>query len=78
MKLLAFDVEEGETDTSCNKDKLEINDKNKSKMTLCGQYKEFKEFNLINNSNDLAINFSSDDSITRRGFLINVKTINGK
>jgi hypothetical protein len=77
FELLEFDVEEGESMNLCNKDKLVISDSwtNSTRKMLCGQYKDFKEFNVVQSS--LAINFTTDDSISRRGFLIKIKSIDG-
>ena len=80
-ELLEFDVEEGESNAAelCNKDKLVVSESktNQTRKILCGQYKEFKEFNLASASTALAINFTTDDSISRRGFLMRIKSING-
>ena len=79
FELLEFDVEEGEANAVelCNKDKMTISEAktNQTRKLLCGQHKEFKEFNLA--STGLTINFTTDDSISRRGFLIRIKSING-
>ena len=79
FELLEYDVEEGEANAIelCNKDKMTINDSktNQTRKLLCGQHKEFKEFNLA--STGLTINFTTDDSISRRGFLMRIKSING-
>lgn len=41
--------------------------------TLCGHYKEFKEFYAHGSS--VSLNFQSDDFITRRGFLFKISTM---
>lgn len=86
--MLEFDVEEGETSSElysdsvelCNKDRLEITEhfnnlKEKNSKSVCGQYKEFKEFTAIGNR--VSLNFSTDDAISRRGFLIKVSSVEG-
>lgn len=79
FELLEYDVEEGEANAIelCNKDRMTISElkTNQTRKLLCGQHKEFKEFNLA--STGLTINFTTDDSISRRGFLMRIKSING-
>lgn len=63
---------------TCNKDKLIINSFDSSvnriptkSLNLCGQHKEFKEF--YSNGAMIKLNFTTDDAITRRGFLIEIQ-----
>ena len=88
FKTFEFDLEEGESTHSdltntvysekCNKDVFSLNsfESNQNNMpseslTLCGQHKEFKEFYM--NGALVRFNLTSDDAITRRGFLIEIK-----
>jgi hypothetical protein len=75
FKSFEFDMEEAENE-QCNKDYLQIeslDDKtNKTIKALqkCGQYKDFNEFYAKGNS--FKLNLTTDDVISRRGFLIRV------
>jgi hypothetical protein len=44
-------------------------------LSLCGQYKDFKEFYAEGNS--FKINFTTDDVISRRGFLVKISPTAG-
>lgn len=65
----------------CNKDRLKIESimddesqtSSPSSISLCGQFKEFKEFYA--KGNRFNFKFSTDDAITRRGFLLKIEPI---
>ena len=75
FKSFEFDMEEADNE-QCNKDYLQVesfDDKtNKSikSLQMCGQYKDFNEFYAKGNS--FKLNLTTDDVISRRGFLIRV------
>lgn len=88
FKTYEFDLEEGEQTTAdsvntlhsekCNKDSLNIqsfesavNQQATDSLSLCGDHKEFKEFYM--NGALIKMNLTSDDAITRRGFLIEIQ-----
>jgi hypothetical protein len=67
----------------CTKDSLKIEsivDENgssaSSSVSLCGQYRDFKEFYA--KGSRFNFNFNTDDAITRRGFLLKVEPTPGK
>jgi hypothetical protein len=76
-----IDLEEGEPSRSSSpKDGLLIeafdaNYVSSSTIHLLGQQKDFKEFYASGNS--FKLNFTTDDIITRRGFLLEISTMTG-
>ena len=81
IKSYEFDLEEGESSRSSSpKDGLLIEafDANyvpSSTIHLLGQQKDFKEF--YSSGNSFKLNFTTDDIITRRGFLLEISTMTG-
>jgi hypothetical protein len=83
IKAYEFDVEEGEQlnkqsnvlkENICTKDKLIVSSSERT-FNLCGQHKDFKEF--YTNGKSVILNFTSDDVIARRGFLIKLSATTG-
>ena len=71
LKAYEFDLEEGDA-SKCNKDMLKV-DSSSHSLNLCGQHKDFKQF--FTKGEQIRFNFSTDDVITRRGFLIEVTPV---
>ncbi len=75
FKTYEFDLEEGEN-KKCNKDQLKVigNSSNvDSEQVFCGHHSDFKQFYAKGET--IKINFTTDDVITRRGFLVEVAPI---
>lgn len=68
LKTYEFDLEE-EENKRCNNDKLIVSG-NGQVQELCGQHKDFKEFSTT--GSQVKFNLTTNDAITRRGFLIEV------
>jgi hypothetical protein len=81
FKSYEFDLEDyqqqQESHEQCTKDYLKIESSNGRKLStrFCGQMKKFKEFYA--KGNNLKLNFTTDDAISRRGFLIKISPIAG-
>lgn len=71
FKSYEFDLEDGENN-KCNKDKLSIEGDNQT-QELCGQHQDFKQFYAKGQT--IKLNFTSDDVITRRGFLLEIAPV---
>ena len=91
LKTYEFDFEEGDSSThvdtpsnqhlnhDCTKDFLKVESldgASSSEMKLCGNYKEFKEFYAKGNS--FKLNLTTDDFLSRRGFLVKISPTAGK
>ena len=63
----------------CTKDFLQVESNevaSPSEFKLCGSYKEFKEFYAKGKS--FKLNFTTDDFLSRRGFLVKISSTTGK
>jgi len=84
LKTYEFDMEEGDSNehvanldnqnlnNQCLKDYLSIESSSSklNELKLCGNYKEFKEFYVKGHS--FKLNFTTDEYLSRRGFLIKI------
>ena len=71
LKTYEFDLEEKEN-KKCSNDKLIVTGNGES-QELCGQHKDFKEFSTT--GGQVKFNLTTNDAITRRGFLMEVTPI---
>ncbi len=70
FKTLEFDLEDGEN-RKCNKDKLRVT--GNTELSLCGHHSDFEQFYA--KGKEISVNFTTDDVITRRGFLVEVAPV---